>query len=95
VSYEMETAKDTESTTFRASTDSHSRSDLEASNRDVEKQSIHNNHEESTASPDEKTAHDPNIVNWNGPTDPMNPMNWTTRKKITAVALASMCTFLS
>jgi hypothetical protein len=38
---------------------------------------------------------DPNIVTWDGPDDPANPMNWTTKKKVTAVGIVSFITFLS
>jgi len=38
---------------------------------------------------------DPNIVTWDGPNDPANPMNWTTRKKVAAVGIVSFITLLS
>jgi hypothetical protein len=89
-----DTIKDTTDTTPRPSTDSHLKFDRDASPLDVERQSEDHNLDEFTASTDEKTTHDPNIVDWDV-NDPVNPQNWTTRKKITAVGLASMITFLS
>jgi hypothetical protein len=38
---------------------------------------------------------DPNIVNWDGPDDRENPMNWTTAKKVTAIGIVSFITLLS
>ncbi|CAH0047150.1 unnamed protein product [Clonostachys solani] len=38
---------------------------------------------------------DPNVVDWDGPDDPENPMNWPPRKKNTIVALISMITFIT
>ncbi|KAF2494681.1 MFS general substrate transporter, partial [Lophium mytilinum] len=38
---------------------------------------------------------DPNIVDWDGPDDPANPMNWSSGKKVTAVGIVSMIAFLS
>jgi multidrug resistance protein len=51
----------------------------------------------STTSPgggDEKPP-DPNIIGWDGPTDPENPMNWKTSKKILNVGLVSFMCFLT
>ncbi|KAF2678778.1 MFS general substrate transporter [Lentithecium fluviatile CBS 122367] len=38
---------------------------------------------------------DPNIVTWDGPNDPANPMNWTTSKKVAAIGIVSFITLLS
>ncbi|KAL2162333.1 hypothetical protein VTH06DRAFT_7246 [Thermothelomyces fergusii] len=38
---------------------------------------------------------DPNIVTWDGPDDPMNPMNWTMRKKWTNIAVLATMTFIT
>lgn len=38
---------------------------------------------------------DPNIVDWDGPDDPENPMNWSRRKKITAIVIVAVLAFLS
>ena len=35
------------------------------------------------------------IVDWEGPDDPENPMNWPTRIKITAISIVSILSFLS
>jgi multidrug resistance protein len=38
---------------------------------------------------------DPNIVFWDGPDDPQNPMNWSTTRKWLSIGLVSMITFLT
>jgi MFS family permease len=38
---------------------------------------------------------DPDVVDWDGPDDPKNPMNWPPRKKNTIVALISLITFIT
>lgn len=38
---------------------------------------------------------DPNIVSWDGPDDPHNPMNWPFSKKWATVSLVSAITFLT
>ena len=45
------------------------------------------------ATPD--AAKDPNVVDFDGPNDPENPMNWSTAKKTTAIAIVSRMTLLS
>ncbi|EEP79681.1 predicted protein [Uncinocarpus reesii 1704] len=38
---------------------------------------------------------DPNIVDWDGPDDPQNPLNWTLRKKATIVSSIAVITFIT
>jgi multidrug resistance protein len=38
---------------------------------------------------------DPNVVFWDGPDDPQNPMNWSLGRKWLSIALVSMITFLT
>lgn len=38
---------------------------------------------------------DPNLVDWDGPDDPMNPLNWPFRKKFVATATISVITLLT
>ena len=38
---------------------------------------------------------DQNIVGWNGPSDPENPMNWASHKRVYHVVLVSVITFIS
>jgi hypothetical protein len=45
--------------------------------------------------PDELPEHDPNIVFWDSPTDPQNPLNWSSKKKWGTVAIVSCITFLT
>ncbi|OGM48092.1 hypothetical protein ABOM_002891 [Aspergillus bombycis] len=42
-----------------------------------------------------KEEKDPNVVDFDGPDDPENPMNWSTAKKTVAIAIVSMMTMLS
>ncbi|GAD96578.1 hypothetical protein NECHADRAFT_47622 [Paecilomyces variotii No. 5] len=61
---------------------------------DLEKQSVHEN-APPTADRRESPIKDPNIVDWDGPEDPENPMNWPLRTKITAIGIVSALAFLS
>lgn len=45
--------------------------------------------------PEEEAEHDPNIVDFDGPSDPLNPLNWKASKKWGMVALISAITFLT
>lgn len=45
--------------------------------------------------PDEEPERDPNIVDFDGPDDPQNPMNWKFSKKWGMVLLISAITFLT
>jgi hypothetical protein len=38
---------------------------------------------------------DPNVVDWDGPDDPANPMNWSSKKKVAAIGIVSLITMLS
>jgi hypothetical protein len=64
---------------------------------DVEKQDIKQNTFDSEDQMPSKTGstNDPNIVDWDGPDDPENPMNWPTSKKIASIGLVSLITLLS
>ncbi len=42
-----------------------------------------------------KTEADPNIVDWDGPDDPNNPINWSEKLKWANVAVISSITFLT
>jgi hypothetical protein len=43
----------------------------------------------------EEKVQDPNIVGWDGPDDPENPLNWTTGRKVTATCSIALITFLT
>lgn len=45
-------------------------------------------------SPSEEAA-DPNIVSWDGPNDPDNPLNWSSGLKWSNIALVSAITFVT
>lgn len=47
------------------------------------------------ATNDKSEDSDPNIVDWDGPDDPENPMNWSLSKKNINVLLVSVFTFLT
>ncbi|KAF7925274.1 hypothetical protein BELL_0179g00090 [Botrytis elliptica] len=42
----------------------------------------------------EKEEHDPNLVTWDGPDDPDNPMNWGTKKKWFITVILGLMTFV-
>ncbi|KAI0020811.1 MFS multidrug transporter [Xylariomycetidae sp. FL0641] len=44
---------------------------------------------------EEDQSKDPNVVTWDGPDDPENPLNWSQRRKWTATILVSCFTFIS
>ena len=43
----------------------------------------------------EERERDPNVVTWDGPNDPQNPMNWTMKKKWTNIAVLSVLTLVT
>jgi hypothetical protein len=45
--------------------------------------------------PDEEKSNDCNVVNFEGPNDPANPINWSTRKKFLNITIVSLMTLLS
>ena len=65
-----------------------------AYNRDIENQPGHDKDSFDSATY-EKAPKDPNIVDWDGPDDPANPMNWPSAKKLTAIGIVSLITVLS
>jgi len=42
-----------------------------------------------------RSERDPNLVSWDGPDDPKNPKNWSTRRKWAATLVVSSFTFIS
>jgi hypothetical protein len=44
---------------------------------------------------DTEEQDDPNIVFWDGPDDPENPMNWPSSRKWAAISMVSVVTFLT
>ena len=47
------------------------------------------------AQPPEAEPADPNIVDWDGPDDPDNPLNWSTKKKWFNIGVMAAITFLT
>ena len=43
----------------------------------------------------EETERDPNIVDWDGPDDPKNPMNWPDKKKWLNIGVLSILTIIT
>lgn len=41
------------------------------------------------------TSKDPNVVDFDGPDDPENPMNWSSTKKTVAITIVTAMTLLS
>lgn len=44
---------------------------------------------------EEDGERDPNVVTWDGPNDPQNPMNWTMKKKWMNIAVLSILTLVT
>lgn len=42
-----------------------------------------------------ETEQDPNLVDWDGPDDPENPLNWPARKKWTLIGILAMVTLVT
>lgn len=53
---------------------------------DIEKEAIEQAAEE---------PRDPNIVSWDGPDDPENPLNWTKKRKVSATISIALITLLT
>lgn len=70
-------------------------SECEEKNTPASSNSSDDDIEPGTSSTSTQAVKDPNIVDWDGPLDPQNPLNWVTSKKITAIALVASITFLS
>lgn len=45
--------------------------------------------------PVQEEARDPNIVDWDGPDDPANPLNWPAKKKWSIIAALGAVTFIT
>jgi hypothetical protein len=52
---------------------------------------------ETADKPDETQTEprDPNLVDWDGPDDPQNPMNWTLKRKMIITSCISIITLLT
>ncbi|KAF6824068.1 cycloheximide resistance protein [Colletotrichum plurivorum] len=77
-----------------------SQNDPPRSDTDVEQQLPSQDHkptgQEKTVAEDEAPqTPDPNIVDFDGPNDPENPLNWTTTRKATSIAIVSLTALLS
>jgi hypothetical protein len=60
---------------------------------DLEK--VYSLHEDKDVAFEVQQETDPNVVNWDGPDDPENPLNWTPRKKWGNIAIVAAITFLT
>lgn len=63
--------------------------------KDVEKEAASDTSSIQSRSPAGEKQKDPNIVDWDGPDDPTNPMNWKASKKTATIVLASLITFIT
>lgn len=52
-------------------------------------------HTLSDDAPAQEEARDPNIVDWDGPDDPANPLNWPAKKKWSIIAALGAVTFIT
>ncbi|PNH47869.1 hypothetical protein VD0004_g547 [Verticillium dahliae] len=68
-----------------------------------ESDSLHTNEKTLNNEPEQEPEHntasqlvdDPNLVDWDGPDDPENPMNWPDRQKWLNIGLISLLTFVT
>lgn len=60
-----------------------------------EEQGRTSNEKRTEANIEQEEEHDPNLVFWNGPEDPENPMNWKESVKWANVAAVSAITFIT
>lgn len=65
-----------------------------AANTDVEKEAGSETSSVPSRSP-AREKQDPNIIDWDGPDDPADPMNWKTSQKTATISLASVITFIT
>ena len=72
-----------------------SQRDDSAHSHDVEDQSDRKDGALDIATHDGKSLPNPNIVDWDGPDDPENPLNWASSKKLATIAIVSCVTMLS
>ncbi|KAI7220293.1 MFS general substrate transporter [Hortaea werneckii] len=56
---------------------------------------LHDPEKGPTTAEQEQEDHDPNIVDWDGPDDPSNPVNWSPTRKWTNIAVLSALTLLT
>ena len=49
----------------------------------------------SAGAPAQAEARDPNIVDWDGPDDPANPLNWPAKKKWSIIAALGAVTLIT
>lgn len=94
INLDMENSKDPRSPDFSGRSTLEDQRFQPAKNPDVENQTGLDNNSSDTAT-SEKTPKDPNIVDWDGPDDPANPLNWSSAKKLAAIGIVSLVTMLS
>ena len=70
-------------------------SDLEAATIVPETDSEPTSRDGAAGEKGDAESKDPNVVSWDGPDDPTNPMNWTMRKKWSNVAVLSILTIIT
>ncbi|KAL1618819.1 hypothetical protein SLS56_010378 [Neofusicoccum ribis] len=76
-----------------STTDSkHSKSE---STTDLEKQDVEDSQKDSSIQIPAQDGQDPNLVDWDGPDDPTNPMNWPRSKRLGHVVMASITTLFA
>jgi hypothetical protein len=91
----MSAAKESESEAeFTSRNDEVQTTNFGCQKEDIEKHVGHNNEPLQAASkPHLGDAH--NTIDWDGPEDPQNPMNWSSAKKVTNIGTISVLAFLS
>ena len=62
---------------------------------DVERSSSERIPEQEKSSAEGEVLGDPNIVDFDGPNDPENPLNWSVTRKTTSIVIVSLTALLS
>ena len=91
----MEDSKGSQGVDFLNYSTMASQCDDSVYSHNVEKQADLNNGALDIVTHDEKALQDPNMVDWDGPNDLENPLNWASSKKLVVIAIVLIVTVLS
>lgn len=68
--------------------------DLEASSNDRRNEDVEKQQQNQQQSDNKEEERDPNVVDWDGPDDPQNPMNWSSYRKWGIAVSMGLMTFV-
>ena len=67
----------------------------DGSHMDLEQGTALDTHVTALPDKDAQESNDPNIVDWDGPDDPENPVNWSLKKKMATTVIISTITLVT